>query len=98
MAKRKRPWSLLSSHGLVLASVMRFGDLAVPEIAEKTGLSRSTVINALKDLRNAKMLRVRRQLGRKNMYSIEDSTTLRHPILKDVAIGDLMAAFAPTKE
>jgi len=77
---------------------MRFGDLAVPEIAEKTGLSRSTVINALKDLRNAKMLRVRRQLGRKNMYSIEDSTTLRHPILKDVAIGDLMAAFAPTKE
>ena len=98
MAKTKRPWSLLSSHGLVLVTVMRFGDLAVPDIAEKTRLSRSTVLTALKDLRNARILRVRRQLGRKNMYSIDDTANLRHPILRDVEIGDLLMAFGPVDE
>jgi DNA-binding transcriptional regulator GbsR (MarR family) len=98
MAKKKRPWSLLSSHGLVLVTVMRYGDLAVPEIAEKTGLSRSTVLTALKGLRNAKMLRVRRRIGRKNMYSIEDSANFRHPILKDVEVSALLEAFAPVED
>lgn len=84
MARKKRPWSLLSSHGLVLVTVARYGDLAVPDISQKTGLSRSTVLNVLKDLR-------------RNTYNIDTSKTLRHPIVRDTDLGDLLGAFGPVK-
>lgn len=92
MVKKKRPWSLLSSHGLVLVTVARYGDLAVPEICDKTSLSRSTVLHAIKDLRRARMLKVRR-VGRRNQYQIERKTNLRHPIARDTELGDLLKAF-----
>lgn len=56
------------------------------------------MLTALKDLRNARLLRVRRQIGRKITYSIEDSAKLRHPTLRDVEIGGLLMAFAPVDE
>lgn len=92
MVKKKRPWSILSSHGLTLVTVARFGDLSVPEICEKTGLSRSTILHALKDLRMARMLKVRR-VGRRNNYEIERSAYMRHPLTSDTEIGDLLKAF-----
>ena len=95
--RTKRPWSLLSSHGLVLVSVARFGDITVPEIAAKTGLSRSTVLHALKDLRRSRMLKVHRN-GRRNEYQIQDSASFRHPVLKDTEIGDLLQAFSPLEK
>lgn len=89
MVRVKRPWSLLSSHGLVLVTILRLGDLTVPLICEKTGLSRSTVLNVLKDLKNAKILRVRR-IGRRNSYSLEEDATFRHAIVADAQISDLL--------
>jgi DNA-binding transcriptional ArsR family regulator len=93
LVKKKRPWSLLSSHGLTLVTIARFGDLAVPEICDKTGLSRSTILHALKDLRRARMLRVRR-VGRRNQYEIDPSANMRHPIARDTELGDLLKAFS----
>lgn len=95
MVRVKRPWSLLSSHGLVLVTIVRLGDLAVPEICEKTGLSRSTVLNVLKDLKNAKILQVRR-VGRRNHYALEVDATFRHAIVSDTHISDLLSALPPT--
>ena len=94
MARKKRPWSLLSSHGLVLVSVARFGDLTVPEISAKTELSRSTVLHALKDLRRSRMLKVRR-VGRRNQYHIQGTASFSHPVLRDTDVGDLLQAFTP---
>lgn len=95
MVRVKRPWSLLSSHGLVLVTLVRLGDLAVPEICEKTGLSRSTVLNVLKDLRKAKILNVRR-VGRRNTYRLQEDATFRHQIVSDAHISDLLRALPPT--
>jgi DNA-binding transcriptional ArsR family regulator len=93
MARKKQPWSLLSSHGLVLTAVARYGDITVPEIAEKSGLSRSTVLHCLKDLRRSRMLKVRRQ-GRRNEYEIDGTVGFRHPILRETRIGDVVTALA----
>lgn len=95
MVRVKRPWSLLSSHGLVLVTIVRFGDLAVPEICEKTGLSRSTVLNVLKDLDKEKILRVRR-VGRRNTYALEKDATFRHKVVSDAQISELLKALPPT--
>ena len=94
MVRIKRPWSLLSSHGLVLVTIVRFGDLSVPEICEKTGLSRSTVLNVLKDLRKSKILNVRK-VGRRNTYHLEEDARFRHRIVSDTHIADLLAALPP---
>jgi DNA-binding transcriptional ArsR family regulator len=88
MVRTKRPWSLLSSHGLVLVTVARFG---IPEIADRTGLSRSTVLHSLKDLRTAGMLLVRRR-GRRNEYEINASVPFRHPVMSDLEIRGLIEA------
>ena len=93
MVRRKRPWSILSSHGLVLVVVARFGDITVPDIAEKTGLSRSTVLHSLKDLRRSRMIRVRRR-GRRNEYEMQEEAKFRHPVLRDLEIGGLLRAVA----
>jgi DNA-binding transcriptional ArsR family regulator len=92
MARKKKPWSLLSSHGLVLVTVARFGDISVVEIAKKTGLSRSTVLHALKDLRNAGMLKSKK-VGRRNSYMFMRDATFRHSIVRDTKIGDLLDIF-----
>jgi DNA-binding MarR family transcriptional regulator len=89
MVRTKRPWSLLSSHGLVLVTVARFGSVTVPEIADKTGLSRSTVLHSLKDLRAAGMLLVRRK-GRRNEYEINAAAPFRHPLMSDLEIRGLL--------
>lgn len=95
MARKKKPWSLLSSHGLVLATVARFGDISVIEISKKTGLSRSTVLHALKDLRNAGMLKSTK-VGRRNTYQFVRDASFRHSVLRHAKIGDLLDIFSPT--
>jgi hypothetical protein len=94
VVRRKKPWSLFSSHGVVLLSIARYGDLSVPQLMEKTRLSRSTVLNALGDLRRARMIAVTRQ-GRRNTYNFQRDATFRHAIAKDVPIGDLLDIFPP---
>jgi DNA-binding transcriptional ArsR family regulator len=79
---------------VVFLSIARLGDLSVPELVEKTGLSRSTVLNVLKDLRRARMIAVRR-VGRRNSYSFHRDATFRHDIARDVKIGELLDIFPP---
>lgn len=94
--RKKKPWSLLSSHGLVLVTIARYGNPTVPQIVQKTGLSRSTVLHALKDLRRSGMLKVRRQ-GRRNAYEIVGSVSFRHPVMRDSNIGALLQAVKPAR-
>jgi hypothetical protein len=94
MVRRKKPWSLFSSHGLVFLSVARYGDLSVPELMEKTALSRSTVLNVVKDLRKSRMIAVRR-IGRRNSYDFRRDASFRHDVARDVRIGDLLDIFPP---
>lgn len=75
-------------------TVVRLGDLAVPQICQKTGLSRSTVLNVLKDLKNSRILKVRR-VGRRNTYALEENAKFRHQIVADAHISDLLAALPP---
>ena len=94
MVRKRRPWTIFSSHGLVLVAVARQGNLTVPELAEKTGLSRSTILKVLKDLRRSRMMQVTRR-GRRNTYSFHREATFRHAIARDILIGDFLDVFPP---
>lgn len=92
MARKQAPWSLLSTHGLVLVCVSRYGDITVMDIAKRTGVSRGTVLRVLRDLQASGMLDVCR-LGRKNTYRIRGSVTFRHPVLRGRGVEELLKAF-----
>jgi predicted transcriptional regulator len=93
MAKVARPWSLLSSHGLILVTVSRYPNLTVVGIADKVRLNRATVLRVLRDLRTIGMLDVRR-VGRRNAYAVNKDASFRHPVLRDARIEGLLQAFA----
>lgn len=92
MVRRNKRWSLLSSHGLVLVTVSRYGSITVPEIGQRTHLSRASALRVLRDLQDAGMLQTSQQ-GRRNVYHIRREVSFRHPVLKDSHIGDLLKAF-----
>ena len=94
MAKVSKPWSLLSSHGLVLAAISQIPDDTVLGIAERTNLSRATVLRAVRDLESAKMVKTERH-GRRNIYSVDPTVTFRHPIVRGAKIEGLIGAVAP---
>lgn len=94
MAKVSKPWSLLSSHGLVLAAISQIPDDTVLGIAERTNLSRATVLRAVRDLESAKMVKTERH-GRRNIYSVDSTVTFRHPIVRGARIEGLIDAVAP---
>lgn len=97
MARKQAPWSLLSTHGLVLVCVSRYRDITIMGIAERTGVSRGTVLRVLRDLQVSGMLDVRRS-GRKNTYRIRGKVTFRHPVLRDRGVEELLKAFPEATE
>jgi DNA-binding transcriptional ArsR family regulator len=97
VAKVSKPWSLLSSHGLVLAAISQIPDDTVLGIVERTHLSRATVLRAIRDLETARMVTTHRQ-GRRNIYSVDPTVTFRHPLLHGARIEGLIEAVAPGRK
>jgi predicted ArsR family transcriptional regulator len=89
VVKRKREWSLLSTHGLVLVALAAPAPRTLNDVAAAVGVGRTTVIRALKDLQSAGMVETRR-VGRQNRYVIQKDVNFRHPVMKSSHIGDLL--------
>lgn len=96
MANRKRDWSLLSIHGLVLVTVAGPSPRTLNEIAGAVGVGRTTIIRALRDLESAGMVQAEK-VGRRNQYRIRKTVNFRHPIMRSSRIGDLVDHFGPAK-
>ena len=89
-----RTWAFVSSHGAVLIEVARSPDATVREIAERVGLTERQAHRVLSDLVVGEYI-VRERVGRKNRYRVNEGQPMRHAILADHLIGDLLALLAP---
>jgi hypothetical protein len=85
MEQRKRPWFLLSSHGLCLAYVFRNPDARVSEIAGAIGLTERRTTQIIRDLEEADYLLVEYQ-GRRKRYSVNGSAMGRHPLFANLPL------------
>jgi DNA-binding transcriptional ArsR family regulator len=85
-------WVFLTSHGFVLLEVARAPDATVREIAERVGLTERQAHRVLADLVDAGYVE-RRRVGRRNHYRVDESVPMRHPIVADRRVGELLAAF-----
>ena len=84
-----RPWSFLSSHGLVFVHVLRYPERTNREIAQAIGLTERTVYHILRDLGNEGYL-VKKRIGRRTFYRVTSEVTLRHPSLRDIQMTEIL--------
>ena len=83
-------WSLLSTHGLVLLSVVDKPEVTTREIADNLGMAERSVQRAVSDLDGAGYIR-RKKVGRRNKYQVNRNKPLRSPIKQDKSVDDLLA-------
>ena len=86
-----REWTLISHHGLVLASISKNQEKTAREISDDVGITERTVNKIIMDLeRSGYITRVKN--GRRNVYRIHPDMPLRNT-MSDAAVGELLELF-----
>jgi DNA-binding MarR family transcriptional regulator len=87
-------WTFLTNHAHVLVVLARDPDATLREVSGRVGITERAVQAIVADLEAGGYLK-RERVGRRNRYTINPSSRLRHPAEHDHKIGELLAMFAP---
>jgi len=82
-------WTLLSTHGLVLLSVVEKPEATTREIAGTIGIAERSVQRVVSDLDSAGYIK-RKRIGRRNRYKVNREKPLRNPVKQDKSVDDLL--------
>ncbi len=83
-------WVFITNHGGVLIAVFRQPRITAREISQQLGITERAVLKIVADLDEAGYITKSRQ-GRTNTYTVNQDLPLHGPILKDIAVGDLLS-------
>ena len=84
-------WSLITSHGLVLAAISRDSKQTIREIGDAAGITERTAYGIVVDLEKAGYIK-RTKVGTRNTYAINPGMPLVSR-LSDASVGDLLVLF-----
>jgi hypothetical protein len=87
-------WSHCSSYGTLLIHIAANPHSTIDEIADALSLTHRSVWGTIGALRAVGQVSVVR-IGRKHHYYVNPDALLRHPTVKGVRMGDLLAALTP---
>lgn len=82
-------WTFLTNHMHILVVLDREPDMRIRDLAEEVGITQRAVQRILAELGEEKILRVKKD-GRRNTYSINRRTRLRHPLENRHTVGELL--------
>jgi Mn-dependent DtxR family transcriptional regulator len=83
-------WTFLTNHSHVLLCLARQPDTRLRDVAHDVGITERAVQRIVADLEAGGYL-TRRKAGRRNVYAIDDSQPLRHPVEAHQTIARLLA-------
>jgi len=86
-----KEWSLITNHGLVLATISRNSKKTIREIGDDVGITERTAYGIVVDLEKAGYIK-RTRVGVRNRYSINPDMPIVNR-LSDASVGDLLALF-----
>src|SRR5512137_1823265 len=86
-----KEWSLITNHGLVLASISRNSKKTIREIGDDVGITERTAYGIVVDLEKAGYIK-RTRVGVRNTYAIDPDMPLVSR-LSDASVGDLLVLF-----
>ena len=85
----KREWTLFSNHGIVLFYIAKHPQSSAQEIAQETLLSVWGVQQMISDLERGGYIGKHRN-GRRNQYTVHHQSPLRHRLMRDYTIGEVL--------
>ena len=85
------PWCFLTNHAHILICVSRDPGVRLRDIAAEVGITERTAHRILFELVDEGYV-VREKEGRRNRYSIGPTASLRHPLVEEREVGDLLKA------
>jgi hypothetical protein len=77
------PWTLVTSHGLVLLYVTSNPDATIREISDAIELTERRVADIIQDLSRARLVEISR-VGRRNHYRLTPDVRFRHPYVANI--------------
>jgi predicted HTH transcriptional regulator len=84
-------WSLITSHGLVLAAISRNSQKTTREIGDDVGITERRAHKIIVDLEQAGYIK-RTKVGNHNVYTINPEVPLKSRF-GDARVGDLLKLF-----
>jgi DNA-binding MarR family transcriptional regulator len=91
MPAGKRPWSLLSSHGLCFVYISWHPQARLSDIAAAAGITERRASQIVRDLVEAGLVTVSRR-GRRKRYSVNGAAVARHPMFAHLSADDSILA------
>jgi hypothetical protein len=83
-------WDFLTNHAHVLVCVARDPGTRLRDIAEAIGITERAAHRIVSELVDEGYL-VRERQGRRNHYTVEAKLPLRHPLVQEREVGELLS-------
>lgn len=84
-----RTWYLMSSHGVVLLHIAQNPGATLRAMSEALDLTERRISQIVQDLAEEEYLSIER-VGRRSVYTINESARMQHPALEHVRIKDVL--------
>ncbi len=93
-SKEPRTWDFLTNHSHVLLCVAEDPGARLRDIAARVGITERAAHRIITELIEADYV-TRKREGRRNRYTVKLGQPLRHPLVKDQKIGELIKVLRP---
>jgi DNA-binding MarR family transcriptional regulator len=90
-------WTFITNHGLVLLYIFKNPKCTMRDMASAINITERTVHRTLLDLEKEGYI-TRQRTGRGNMYEINHTQELRHELMSDSVVGDLLDMLNPKRK
>ena len=88
--QRPHTWTFLSNHAHVLICLARDPESVLRDVAARVGITERAVQRIVADLEGSGYIKRQRE-GRRNVYRLDLSQPLRHPVEQNVSVEELVA-------
>ena len=92
-----RQWDFLTSHAHVLLVISADSGIRLRDIAAAVGITERGAHKIVSDLVEEGYV-LREREGRRNRYKVKSELPLRHPLVQERAVGDLLAVLHQSEE
>jgi predicted transcriptional regulator of viral defense system len=90
--KGMNDWNFITNHGLVLLYISQYPQCTTREMASTIETTERTVHRVLVDLESEGYI-TRRRTGKGNIYQINRGHGLKHELMRDSVVADLLDLF-----
>jgi DNA-binding MarR family transcriptional regulator len=91
-----KTWTFVTNHTQVLLSIARDRDVRLRDIAQTVGITEHATQRIVADLIEGGYVS-RERRGRRNHYSVNPKTKMRHPSQREQDVGTLLDVLQPTE-